>query len=121
MSDDYDVRIEDMDVYNVVFSDYYQTVLFLVFSIDASYTQEFDYEMTYDSEENTNTVYVRARKRESIDVFSYVCAFDMTSYLLALRGDEKNVKINLKFKTGEEDGKDIYKDWSKNPLEIKFE
>jgi len=127
-SDNFDLqnggmKIEGMDIYDIIQYDYNKTVMFLVFTHTTFSDQKFDYEMTYDYNENTD-IYIRAKKNGTASqvtaTFSYLYAFDMSSYLMTLSQGGKKVSFNLKYKTGEEDGKDVYGEYEK-AVEIELE
>ena len=125
LADDFITPIEELAVYSVIQYNNYQIVMFLTFAHRAASDQEFDYQMTYDPNNNSNRLYIRAKKRNQSTKTDtnivFLCAFDMTSYLMTLRGSEKEISFNLYYKTGEEDGDDVYKEWSENPVRISFE
>ena len=119
---DFDVAIEKIQPYAMI-----DNIAFFYFShtVFGSYLV---YEMTYDSDDASEipTVYFRAKESDMdtgiypVEPFIYFCTFDLNDFLLERRKTEKTIKVNLKYKTGSEDGKDVYKDWDKNPLEFMF-
>ena len=86
------------------------------------------YEMTYDPGDTSEipTIYFRAKESDKDngifpnEPFIYFCTFDLNDFLLERRNSEKMIKVNIKYKTGTENGKDVYKDWESNPLELSF-
>ncbi len=117
-TEDYTVPIEDM-----LYRDPVVNILFFGFIHTAPGDQKFVYEMTYDSEDtsDTPTLYIRAKKdgegTETKGAYLYFYAFDMTSYFSSHKTDATEIKFNIKYKTGVDDeGKDVYKSWTNNPF-----
>ena len=122
-ADDFDAPIDDMSAYDMV-----KNVAFLFFFHTAPGFQQYFYEMTYDPEQAANddvpVVYFRAKKdgedkNETVS-FRRICAFDMDDFIKTYKKSENELKIHVKFKIGEEDGKEIFKDWEGNPLTLKI-
>ena len=130
---DFDTPIESMEVFDVITYDGgYRTVMFLVFQhLSVPNDQEFEYEMTYDFNYNSSetddlpVIYIRAKKKgessKATANVAYFYAFDMSNFISKHSGSEKEISFNLYYKTGEEDEDDVYKEWSENPVRIRFE
>ena len=103
-------------------------VLYCGFYHKDTYFRTFDYEMTFDDEETGDvpTLSVRAKEKGSQALtkasFWWVYAFDMYEYLDTLERDSENkVRLNIRFKTGEDDEEnEIWDDIKGNPLIITF-
>jgi len=121
----------DYDFINVIDSiapyDMVSNVGFFIFFHTAPVLQQYNYEMTYDSDqaaaEDIPTVYFRAKENGKDDVnktgvFQRICAFNLNNFVETYKNSENKLEINIKFFTGREDGVDIYKDWKHNPLEL---
>ena len=123
MSGTFDVKIERINDVVLVFCEY-NTFIFIVFAHEAPADQKFIYEMTYDASENTDIVYIRAKNNgqgtKANTTFTCLYAFDITDYLMALRQGEKRVTFKLKYKTGEEEGKDVYREYDQ-PIVLIYE
>ena len=124
-SDNFNFKINGINTGIVFFCDNYRAFIFIEFTHEAPSDQEFDYEMTYDPYENTNIAYIRAKKngqgtKNNSALINYLYAFNITDYLIKLRGSEKRVTFKLKYKIGEEEGKDVYGEYDK-PFDIIFE
>jgi len=121
-SDDFWAPIDDVAAY-----DMFGNVAVMWLYHTAPGFQQYDYEMTYDPEEEVEitTVYIRAKEREkdnnTITSIRRWCAFDLNDFIKEKKGSENKLEINIKFKIGEKDGEDIYKDWDKNPIELKID
>ena len=119
---DFVTPIEGMYIQDMFVCDRYKPVIFIAFAHTAPTNQEFIYEMTYDPNENTDAVYLRAKKKgqgtKAEANIAYLYAFDMTYYLMTLKDSGKDIKLNLYYKTGEFDGKDVYSPWNENPLPL---
>ena len=117
---DFDVAIEKIQPYGMI-----SNIAFFYF-IHNIFGTYLVYEMTYDPEDTAEipTVYFRAKKSETgirpIEPFIYFCTFDLNDFLVERRKTEKKIKVNIKFKTGTEDGKDVYKNCDDNPVEFTF-
>ena len=125
VSGNFNFKIEEMNVIDMIFYDSYKTVMFMVFTHIAPGDQRFDYEMTYDPDENSDIVYIRAKERgqgKDQDTYvNYIYAFDMRDYLMTLKGSGSDkIEFNLQYKIGEEDGNDVFGEWSRNPVEIEY-
>ena len=121
-SGDFSTPIEDLgDIYLL------GNTLFFAFIHTAPGDQEFEYEMTYDREEDAAipTIYLRAKKFGTGSIaegtFPFLYAFDMRYFFMQYKDSENNVKFNIKYKTGVNgDGTDKYNDWDDgNPITIK--
>lgn len=129
-SEDFTAPIEDLDAFDMI-----GNVAFLLLFHTAPGFQTYFYEMTYDPEEEPTydpddgaeitTIYIRAKENgtdnNSITTFYRLCAFDFNNYVKAKKDSETKLKIFIKLKTGEEDGKDVYRDWGGNPLDLRIE
>ena len=103
-------------------------VLYTAFYHKSSRYRAFDYEMTYDPDETAEipTLSVRAKGRGDFYSSSApgegIDAFNMHEYYTTLTRDSENkVRINFRFKTGEdEDGNEIWENMRGNPVTITF-
>ena len=97
--------------------------LFFNFGHTAPKDQTFDYEMTYKTDE-ISTIYIKAKIKkagsESLADFLYLYAFNMSSYLRLLEPDSENaVTFNIKVFDGvDEEGNNVYVNWSGNPIRL---
>ncbi len=97
-------------------------VLFIFFNHSAPANQPFLYEMTYDYNEKSDipTMYFRAKEIELDNSPKYTypnaAAFELGAFLRAHADSESKARINIKFKTGEEDEKDVYSEYVNNPV-----
>ena len=99
--------------------------LFFEFIHKAPGDQKFEYEMTYNREEDAEipTIYLRAKKigtgSMAEGTILYLYAFDMRYLFMTYKDAENKVTFNIKYKTGvNEDGMDMYDDWADNPYKI---
>ena len=117
---DYDVAIDKIKPYAMI-----ANIAFFRFSHSIFGTYLL-YEMTYDPEDTAEipTVFFRAKKSDTgirpFEPFIFFCTFDLNDFLVERRKTEKKIKVNIKFKTGTEDGKDVYKNCDDNPVELTF-
>jgi len=119
---DFDVSIEEIRPYAMI-----DNIAFFYFS-HAVFGTYLVYEMTYDPDDTSDipTVYFRAKESDKdngifpLEPFIYFCTFDLNDFLLECRNSEEKLKVNIKYKTGTDDGKDVYNDWEGNPLELTF-
>ena len=100
--------------------------LFFAFGHTAPIDQEFEYEMTYDRDEDNEipTIYLRAKSVStgsgSERAVGQYYAFDMYYFFTTHKDSDNNVKFNIKYKVGvNEDGTGKYNDLDSNPLTIK--
>ena len=110
---DFDVKIEKINEAVGFSIGDYKAFIFIAFVHEAPTDQKFDYEMTYDLAD-TDVIYVRAKKNGSgtnnSSTFAYLYAFDVSDFI-ALQGENKGT-FKIKYKTGEEDGKDVYGEYN---------
>jgi hypothetical protein len=91
--------------------------------------KDFDFEMTYNADETDEipTLSIRAKSKgqeyPSLVEMTHLHAFHMYDYLMSLETNADNkLKLNIRFSTGmNADGKEVWKPWSGNPLEITLE
>jgi hypothetical protein len=118
----YDVAIEKIKPYAMI-----NNIAFFVFN-HSIFINYLIYEMTYDPDDASDipTVYFRAKESDKNDgiypyePFYYFCTFDLNDFLVERRKTEKKIKVNIKFKTGTDNGKDVYKNMEGSPLELTF-
>ena len=122
-SDEYIAPIDDVASYDMVGN---FAVLWIFHT--APGFQRYHYEMTYDPDEEAaiTTVYIRAKEDDvkdnnAVTTFRRWCAFDMNAFVKAKKSADNKLMINIRFKTGEADGEEVWKDWEGNPLELKVE
>ena len=125
VSGNFNGKIVKISGHDLVFCDNYKAVIFIAFIHEAPEDQEFIYEMTYDAYENTDILYIRAKNdgqgTKTSSTFPYLYVFDISDYLTTLRGGEKKVTFNLKYKMDvDNEGRDIYGEYE-NPIEILYE
>ena len=98
--------------------------LVLLLSQYSSEKMEYIYEMSYDPNEEGErpTVYIRAKKMSSgTDTdykVDYPYAFNMYNYVM-YQGENNKITINVKYKTGETDGKEQFATYV-NPISFDF-
>ena len=119
--EDFKAPIQDMAPYTFIKDSHFNhnvAFFYFIHANNVSVSARFIYEMTYDPDEDSEipTVYFRAKQVDAgippYEPFVYFCTFELDEFLLE-RG-----KINIMYKTGEENEKELFKEWEDNPLSL---
>ena len=117
-SSEFSAPIEGVEPYGQA-----SNVIFIYMKHTAPSDQVFEYEMVYNYDSSTPTVYIRAKKvgegSEPEETIRSLHAFDMRDFFATLpkNSEDNRVTFNIKYKTGSNaDDSDRYANWSNNPL-----
>ena len=118
------IPIYDVDLRDEIIYDEDSVVIFFLFNHDYEEILTISYEMSYgiDEIDGIPTLYIRAKRSSSetpVFEFMSVCAFEMTDFFKTPEISEEK-KFKVMFKTGEENGVEIYKQWERNHYEPWF-